>query len=332
MFRSRLSTTRREIFAVASAAVAFHSGRAFGQQQLGPPPHKKGPIVFLNYDQVELDAAYDQSAYESNFAQVQARLASNSESARQRIGQPKRIAYGSGEIEQLDVFPTKQSKAPIFVFIHGGAWTRGHASDYSFLAELFLNAGAICVIPDFSWVQDAPKRLTTMADQVRRSLAWVYRNAAALGGDPGRLYVGGHSSGGHLAGVALTTDWQKDFGLPPDFIKGGLCVSGIYDLKPVRLSSRNDYVKMDDQMENELSPQRHLDRLYAPLVLGYGTLDTPEFQRQTRDFAAAVEGAGKLLRLIVAQNYAHLETVESLGNPYGPMGRAILQQMNLAKT
>ena len=220
-----------------------------------------------------------------------------------------------------------QPKGPIFVFIHGGAWRAGVASDYSYIAELFVNAGAHCAIPDFSSVEDADHGLMTMADQVRRAIVWAYRNAESFGGDPARFYIGGHSSGAHLAGVALTTDWQKDFGLPRDFIRGGLCSSGMYELKPVRLSSRNSYVKMDDSTEEALSPQRHLDQLNTPLVLAYGTFETPEFQRQTRDFAAAVKAAGKPVQLIVGENYAHMEMAESLGNPYAPMGRAALQLM-----
>ena len=75
----------------------------------------------------------------------------------------------------------------------------------------------------------------TLADQVRRAVAWVYQNAASFGGNPNRLYVSGVSSGGHLAGVVLTTDWQKDFGLPADTLKGRLCGSGLYELHPVAL-------------------------------------------------------------------------------------------------
>ena len=220
MSESKPVTTRRHVLAAAGATIAFQTGRALGQQQLGPPPHAKGPLVFLNYDQIELDAAYNQTVYEPSLAQVMARLTSNSEAVRKRIGQPQRESYGSTEIEKLDVFRAKQPKGPIFVFIHGGAWRVGVASDYSYIAELFVNAGAHCAIPDFSWVQDAGHGLMTMADQVRRAIVWAYRNAESFGGDPARFYIGGHSSGAHLAGVALTTDWQKDFGLPRDFYPG----------------------------------------------------------------------------------------------------------------
>src|SRR5262249_51181456 len=94
-----------------------------------------------------------------------------------------------------------------------------------------------------------------------------------------------HSPGGHLAGVVLTTDWGKDFGLPRDTVKGVVCACGMFDLKPVRLSKRGEYVKFTDEMEQALSAQRHLDQINAPVALVYGTLETPEFQRQSRDFA-----------------------------------------------
>ena len=170
-----------------------------------------------------------------------------------------------------------------------------------------------------------------MAEQVRRAVAWVHRNAKGFGGDADRIYVSGHSSGGHLAGVILTTDWPKDFNLPSDTVKGGLCCSGMFDLKPVRLSARSSYVKFTDEMEQALSPQRHLDKLNAPLIVAYGTLETPEFQRQSRDFAAAVKAAGKPVQLIVADGYNHFEVIETLANPLGILGRAVLEQMNLAR-
>jgi arylformamidase len=86
---------------------------------------------------------------------------------------------------------------------------------------MLLAAGAHYVVPDFAWVQDVGGSLMVLADQLRRAIAWIYRNAVRFGIDPTRLYVGGQSSGGHLAAVALTTDWPRDFGLPADIIKGG---------------------------------------------------------------------------------------------------------------
>src|ERR1700676_3827881 len=111
---------------------------------------------------------------------------------------------------------------------------------------MFVHAGAHYVVPDFINVVDAGGSLFPMAEQVRRAIAWVYRNAASFGGDPDHLYIGGQSSGAHLAAVALTTDWLGEFDLPADLIKGGLCTSGMYELAPVRLSKRSAYVKFTD--------------------------------------------------------------------------------------
>lgn len=322
--------TRRSMLGAAAAIMATP---ALAEEcHIGPPAHEHGPDVWMNMDQVELDAAYDQSFYAPLGGQVMARCASNSELVRRRLGQPDRVAYGPTEIEKLDIFRAKQPRAPIFLFIHGGAWLHGQAKDYAYAAETYINAGAHYVVPDFTSVDAVNGDLTVMAAQVRRAIAWTYKNAASFGGDPERLYIGGHSSGGHLCGVALVTDWRKDFGVPETIVKGGVCMSGIYDMKPVRLSKRSKYVRFTDEMENAMSSQRHLDLLRAPIIVTYGSNETPEFQRQNREFAAGVKAAGKPVELIEAANYNHFEMGESLGNPYGPNGRAVLSLMKLSST
>ena len=291
---------------------------------------EKGLPVFLDYDQAALDAAYDQAAYAPNREQLIERRIGESAIARRRIGEPERVNYGTAEIERLDIYRAARAPAPIFVFIHGGAWRSGHSKDFAGPAEMFLAAGAHYVVPDFAWVQDVGGSLMVLANQVRSAVAWVYRNATQFGGDPNGLYLGGQSSGGHLAAVALTTDWQCDLGLPDDIIKGGVCISGMYDLTPVQLSARNTYVAFDDATVEALSPIRHLDRLHAPLIVACGTCETPEFQRQNRDFAAALRASGKPVELIEAAHFNHFEMLESLGNPYGPNGRAALALMKLS--
>jgi arylformamidase len=285
--------------------------------------------VFLDYDQKALDDAYDQSVYAPNRDQLLARFAGASEIARRRLGAPQRLAYGAKPNEKMDVYTTRKANAPVNIFVHGGAWRTGEAKNYAFPAEMFVRAGAHYVALDFDNVIEAEGSLFVMADQVRRALAWVLVNCSRFGGDPGRLYVSATSSGAHLAGVAATTDWKKDFGLAPDFIKGFTLVSGMYDLRGPRLSKRAAYVKFTDEMEMALSPRRFAARVAAPVALVYGSLETPEFQRQSREFADALRQAGKPVELVLAEGYNHFEIAETLGNPYGPAGRAVLAQMQL---
>jgi arylformamidase len=248
---------------------------------------------------------------------------------RARLGEPLRLSYGPSELEKLDIYRARKPNAPIFLFVHGGSWRGGSARNNAYPAEMFVNAGANFIAIDFIDIGQAGGDARLMAAQVRSAIAWVYKNAAPFGADANRLYIGGRSSGAHLTAVALVTDWERDYGVPADIVKGGICSSGMYDLKPVRISKRSSFIRFTDEMEEAMSPQRHLDQLRAPVIVTYGTNETPEFQRQARDFAAAVKAAGKSVELIEASNYNHYEMGESFGNPYGPSGRAALALMKL---
>jgi len=297
--------------------------------QLGPSPHQKGPLVWMDMDQIQLDAAYDQRFYAPMGDQIQKRVATISNAVRAQLGEPLRRSYGPSEPERLDVYRARKPDAPIFLFVHGGSWLGGSARNNAYPAEMFVNAGANFIAIDFIDIKQAGGDLRLMAAQVRSAIAWVYKNAASFGTSANRLYIGGRSSGAHLAAVALVTDWERDYGVPADIVKGGICSSGMYDLKAVRISKRSSFIQFTDEIEDAMSPQRHLDRLRAPVVVTYGTNETPEFQRQARDFAAAVKAAGKSGDLIEAPNYNHYEMGESFGNPYGPSGRAALALMKL---
>jgi arylformamidase len=296
-------------------------------KQLAPT---RGPLVWRDMDQNALDDAYDQAVYAPNRDLVLARIAAESERVR-KILKPQRAAYGPSEHEGLDVYRAASvdgAPAPIHIFVHGGGWQVGSAADTAFTAEPMVGAGAAAVVIDFTTVNAAGGDLAPLARQVSRALAFVWRNAESFGGDRNRLYVSAHSSGAHLAACALSRGWREE-GLPADFCKGAVLTGGMYDLKPVRLSKRSRYVKFTDQMEQDLSPLHHLDGIMTPLILGYGTCETPEFQRQTRDFFAALTVKAKPAEIIVAENYNHFELFETFANPYGIIGRERLRQMGL---
>jgi arylformamidase len=303
-------------------------------QQLAPT---RGPPVWRDMDQKALDDAYDQLVYAPNRDLILARMAAASETARKALGPPLRVAYGPSEHERLDIYRTaspssdggKGGGAPVNVFVHGGAWLRGSAAETALTAEAIVGAGGQAVLIDFINVGQSGGDLLPMAEQVSRAIAWAWRNAESFGGDRDRFFVSAHSSGAHLAACALSRGWLAN-DLPSDFCKGALLVGGMYDLEPVRLSARSAYVKFTDAMEDALSAQRHIADINTPLILAYGSCETPEFQRQSRDFFAALKVARKAAELLVAEGYNHFEMLETMANPCGFVGRARLTQMGLA--
>ncbi len=283
--------------------------------------------VWRDMTQEELDRAYNQSDYAPNREQILARYAVNSVMTRDRIGAPEHIVYGDGDKERIDLFRCHDGRAPCVIFVHGGAWRSGLAENYAYLAEIFINAGLHCALPEFDWVQDRGGDLLPMADQVGRAMARVCSAADELLIDKDRIYLCAHSSGSHLAASVLTGYRDRIEGLHDDSIKAALLCSGMYDLEPVRLSARSDYVTFTDEAEHLLSPMRHMDKLTTPMIVAHGTCETPEFQRQTVEFAEALRSRYLLMEHIVAEHCNHFEILETLANPYGLLGQAALRMI-----
>ena len=293
-------------------------------------PAEAARKVYLDYTQAELDAAYDQRVYAPNREEIVAWYGAEGARVRERLEMRRSVPYGAGEDETLDIFPAKSGSestfgAPVHIHIHGGRWTLFTKDEESFLAPTFVSAGAACVVPDFS---NIPKvRIPEMVAQVKRAIAWTYRNAASFGGDPARIHLSSHSSGSHLAGVALLTDWEKEFGLPRDVVKSALLVSGMYDMRPVMLSARSSYVKLSDEEVLALSAILQPERAHTPLTLVYGEKETPEFRRQPKAYAEVLAAAGKPVKVVEIPGVNHFEILRQLGEPGSELARLALTLM-----
>ena len=218
------------------------------------------PKVFLDYDQETLDAQYNQRTLVPDADDYIAVDVAESARVRQKLDCRIDVAYGPGEDEKLDVFPAAAPGSPMVVYMHGGAWTRSDKANESFMAEAFVGAGAAFVAANFGL---CPKvTLDEMIRQAREAVAWSCENARNFNADPARLYIAGHSSGGHVGGMMAVTDWTAH-NLPRGLIKGALLCSGMYDLAPVRLSARNEYLQLDEggggaQQRDAPDPRRRL--------------------------------------------------------------------------
>ena len=290
-------------------------------------PAEAARKVYLGYTQAELDAAYDQRVYAPNREEIVAWYGAEGTRVRARLEMRRSVPYGAGEDETLDIFPAKSGSestfgAPVHIHIHGGRWTLFTKDEESFIAPTFVSAGVACVVPDFS---NIPKvRIPEMVAQVKSAIAWTYRNAASFGGDPERIHLSSHSSGSHLAGVALLTDWEKEFGLPRDIVKSALLVSGMYDMRPVMLSARSSYVKLTDEEVLALSAILQPERAHTPLTLVYGEKETPEFRRQPKAYAEVLAAAGKPVKVVEIPGVNHFEILRQLGEPGSEVARLAL--------
>src|SRR5258706_662864 len=133
---------RRTFVAGAGLSALALSLEPAAAQRCPGPQHVKGPPVWLDMDQQELDDAYDQSVYAFNQRNIAERRLANSERVRAILGVPEIAAYGAAAIEKLEICKTKRASAPVLVFLHGGAWAQGRAAQNAYLAETFVKAGA----------------------------------------------------------------------------------------------------------------------------------------------------------------------------------------------
>jgi arylformamidase len=287
------------------------------------------PKIFLDYTQQELDDAFEQTLWAPNFEALR-------EQSKNRCAELRRslkhfeTSYGASADETIEIFPTAKAGAPVLLHIHGGRWKPQPDNAFSFFADTVVNAGAHFVAARFATLDppQSPTRMPDMIAQLRRAVIWLVRNAQSFGGDPARLHLIAHSSGAHLASVLLTTDWQS-LGGAQDVLKSGACVSGMYELRPVLLSVRSAYVELSAAEEDELSAIRHLDRVRCPILVAYGDKESPEFQRQGREFAAALKARALPSQELILPGCNHFEGIRLMMDPRSALTQNVLAQMGL---
>jgi arylformamidase len=232
-----------------------------------------------HFDPAWLDLQYNNRARIPEHPQIFERWQKASATAREGLACELDLRYGDLPGETLDVFPSAAPGSPVLVFIHGGYWRSLDKNDVSFVAPTFVKHGAMVVVPNYALCPAVT--IETIALELVAALAWVWRNAAGYGGDPGRIVVAGHSAGGHLAAMLLSCDWPAVApDLPAHLAASALSISGLFDLEPLR---HTPFLK-DDLQLTPASARKLSPALYPPpqgkLYAVVGANESEEFLRQ----------------------------------------------------
>ncbi len=263
--------------------------------------------VWRGLDQAMLDREYNARASVPDFEAEYRGYVERSAAARARLPMRRDLVYDPESGNALDWFAGAPG-GPVLLWIHGGYWRALSKSDQSLVAPGLVAAGVHVAVMDYSLAPEAT--LDRIVRQARTALAWVAGHAHAMGADPARLYAAGHSAGGHLVGMLLAPDWHSEHGLAPGALRGGVALSGLFDLEPIRLSHVNGWLRLDAASARRLSPLHHIPPGPAPrLLASYGGLETAEFQRQTEEYAAAWAAAGHEVSLAPQPARNHFDLV-----------------------
>jgi arylformamidase len=270
--------------------------------------------IYRDFDQAGLDAQYNNRARFANFTQHFAAWGDWSRAARAELPGNIDIAFGPSAVEKLDLFAGPDADAPLYVFIHGGYWYSLDKSDYSYVAQGMRPHGYATAVINYGL---APAYdMDEIVRQNRAALAFLWRHAAELAFDRGRIYVAGHSAGGHLAAMLMATDWPQFAGdLPTDLVKGVCAIGGIFDLEPIRLSYLNDKVRLTEPQVERHSPLRCQYRCPAPLLLAVAADESDEFHRQSLEMAVFWRSLGASVDMTVPAGLDHFDVVNQLRDP-----------------
>lgn len=285
------------------------------------------PVVYRDYDQAGLDAQYNNQQTVDNFRGYIDRYRALSDEAKRTLACTTGLRYGPSSDETLDIYGPPDGRLPVLVFLHGGAWQLSGKDDSAFMAPAFVGAGALLVALNFSNVPAVT--VDTMVSQVRRAVAWLWHNVAAHGGDPSRLYLAGHSSGSHLLSQCLTADWSAEGVASDQVIRGAVFTSGLCDLEPVRLSYRNQRLKLDTAAVRRLSLIHQQPTVRCPLIVAFADSDTDEFRRQTLATGDYWRAHGNPVQTLQLSGKNHYDMVLDLADPGSALFAACASMMAL---
>ena len=276
-------------------------------------------MLYRGMDCAQLDAAYNNSVAVPERDAIVADWAARSAKVRREYTGHLDLAYGNTPRERLDLFLAADPQAPTLAFIHGGYWQINDLvkESFAFFAEALLPLGINLAIIEYTLAPVA--RLERVVTEVRRSVRWLAEHLAEYGADPNRLYVAGHSAGGHLTAMTM----------PLPEVRGGIAISGIYDLEPIRLNYLNEKLGLDVAEAERNSPVRHLPATASELVLAYGTRELPELCRQSIEYARAWTERGLPGRMLPVHGADHFTILDALARPEGVLTRALLAMLGL---
>jgi arylformamidase len=231
------------------------------------------------------------------------------------------VAYGPTPSETLDIFPAEKLCSPIHIFFHGGYWHSLTSRDFAFVAEGLVRNRITAVLVNYALCPSV--NIDEIVRQSRAAVAWTYRNAKDFGGNPERISVSGHSSGGHLTGMLLSTDWEKNYGLPPNLIKGFLPVCGLFDLKPFPFSWLQPKLQLTSEQVLRNSPV-FLKPVYTPHVMvAVGADESHEFQRQSKNYTIFLQKHGVPAEYLSMPGKNHFNIIHDFLGDGGPLCKKI---------
>ena len=235
--------------------------------------------------------------------------------------------YGDMPGESMDIFPARKGDGSCMMFIHGGYWRAMDKKEYAFLAPAWVDAGVSLAVVNY----DLCPRVTLeeIVRQMLRASRWLWLHAEDYGMDQDRLYVSGHSAGGHLTAMLMAAVWPVfDARLPKDLWQGGLAISGIYDLRPLpHVDFLQPYLRLDEQSALRLSPAFLSPATRAPVMTCVGGDESSEFRRQNALLGERWRGA--FAGDIPMPGKNHFSVVDGLTQPSSPLFQGTRRLMKL---
>jgi arylformamidase len=269
-------------------------------------------MLYRGMDRAQLNAAYNNREAVPASGEMLADWAARSARFRDRNGAHLNLAYGEAPRENLDLFLAENPASPTLVYIHGGYWQMTEKEVYSVIAEGALSHGLNVALIEYTLAPAAG--LDQIVGEVRRAIGWLHQHLGAYGADPNRIYVAGHSAGGHLTAMTMTLG----------AVRGGVAISGLYDLEPIRLSYINDKLGLDEAEAERNSPILNFPPMAGPLVVAYGTSELPELCRQSTEYAQAWVERGLPGHLLPIDGADHFTVLDALARPDGQLMQALL--------
>ncbi len=269
-------------------------------------------ILYKGMDAQILETQYNLIARRGpDFPKVVERWIARSAAHCEASGARMNLAYGDGEREKVDFFSGGDSNGPVVVYIHGGYWQRGDKNMYSFVSEAFIKHGVSVAVLNYNLTPSV--RMGRMPGQISKCVAWCWHNAKGLGFSRDKLFVMGHSAGGHLTAMMMATNWPDlDSSLPADLVRGGIPISGLFELEPLVHTSLNEGPQMDIEEAISVSPIFIPPVTNAPQLVVVGGAETPEFFRQSDSYAYKFQTDKRQMERYDVPDMDHFDELERL--------------------